>query len=602
VHLKRWLVVSTGIVVALTRIWARSRTLWDWDETLFALGVRSYDVTQHHPHPPGFPLFVVAAKFVRLFVQSDFRALQAINVIAAIALFPLLLWLALELRFPFRTAYLGALLFVFLPNVWFYGGTAFSDIPALALTIAACACLLRGCESRRAYFAGALLLGLAAAIRPQALVIGLVPALSSSWCRKRPKDVVVASAMGIAILGIAYCGAAFASSSVRGYVNAMHAHALYMHDVDSFNNPNRPPLSRLFADYFLRGIPGGRASLIISALALSSVILSFVRKESSVWLLMGTFLPFEIFAWYMLDMYGIPRFATTWAPMYALLAVNAIDTIVRLLATSHRDAVLGQSVGVAALIVQIAMWTLPSLREVRRTASPPVAAMQWIAANVPNANPLYVEAGLLPFAQVLRPGANIITVADDLAKLPAVPTTHDWFIRARGTPVTCGVNFSRHEGRLLRIQSHANYETSITPLTGFARFAAGWYGAENEGAHETRWMGRLSQTFLPALGGTAKLMLSFELPMELVDRHVAIDLIFNGEEIEHFAPTSTSVTKEVAVVSRADGWNELVISTDKTLNPANEHITSESRDLGLMLTGYTWQSSSQSSAQKGACD
>jgi hypothetical protein len=123
----------------VSRIWARSRTLWDWDEALFAIAVRSYDVTLHHPHPPGFPLYIAMA----------------------IALFPLLLWFALELRFPFRTAYLGSLLFVFFPNVWFFGGTAFRDIPALAL-----------------------LLGLAAAIRPQSLVVGCAPALYASWCRK----------------------------------------------------------------------------------------------------------------------------------------------------------------------------------------------------------------------------------------------------------------------------------------------------------------------------------------------------------------------------------------------------------------------------------
>src|SRR5690242_16987938 len=87
--LQRRLLDLTVLAVALTRIWARSRTLWDWDEALFAQAVRSYDVTMHHPHPPGFPLYIALAKCVRLFVHSDFHALQVITTIGAIALFPM---------------------------------------------------------------------------------------------------------------------------------------------------------------------------------------------------------------------------------------------------------------------------------------------------------------------------------------------------------------------------------------------------------------------------------------------------------------------------------------------------------------------------------
>ena len=43
-----------------------------------------------------------------------------------------------------ETPYFDSLLFVFFPNVWFFGGTAFSDLPGLALLLAASATLLRG--------------------------------------------------------------------------------------------------------------------------------------------------------------------------------------------------------------------------------------------------------------------------------------------------------------------------------------------------------------------------------------------------------------------------------------------------------------------------
>ncbi|HYR29483.1 MAG TPA: hypothetical protein VEU30_13515, partial [Thermoanaerobaculia bacterium] len=160
--LQRRLVWIVALLVAATRVFALSKTIWDWDEAQFASGVRDVEVgPYHHPHPPGFPVYIGLAKLVRLVAPSEFAALQTVVFLAACALFPLGFLLARELRFRFSTAVLGPLLFCFLPNVWFYGGTAFSDIPGVALALAAAMMLLRGCRSPRAYLLGALLLGLA---------------------------------------------------------------------------------------------------------------------------------------------------------------------------------------------------------------------------------------------------------------------------------------------------------------------------------------------------------------------------------------------------------------------------------------------------------
>src|SRR2546430_12269101 len=77
-----------ALVCAATRLPAMAKTLWDWDEALFCLGMRSYDVTAHHPHPPGFPVYIALGRIVRTVIHNDFRALQAVNLIAAILPFP----------------------------------------------------------------------------------------------------------------------------------------------------------------------------------------------------------------------------------------------------------------------------------------------------------------------------------------------------------------------------------------------------------------------------------------------------------------------------------------------------------------------------------
>ncbi|HVR41020.1 MAG TPA: hypothetical protein VMU84_18145 [Thermoanaerobaculia bacterium] len=328
---QRRLVLATAIFVAATRLIAISATLWDWDEALFVLAVREYEVTQHHPHPPGFPVFVAAAKLVAFFGVSEFRALQTIVVLAAMALFPLLFFLARELRFEFRTAYLAALLFAFFPNVWFYGGTALSDVAALALIVTACALLLRGCRDVRSYYAGAVVLALAAGVRPQSLMMALVPALLASWIQFRSswKRFVLATLLGAVILAACYAGAILASESPSAYLATMRGLSKYLHDVDSISNPHRQPLAQVAEPIFLRPMRGGRLPLVVLALASIGVIASFVKRHAGVWILLAIFLPFTIFAWLMLDTNSMCRYAIVWLPMYALLCAYGAGAVGR---------------------------------------------------------------------------------------------------------------------------------------------------------------------------------------------------------------------------------------------------------------------------------
>ena len=61
--------------------------------------MRDFNIAADHPHPPGFPLYVLAGRLVHLVVPSEFRALQAVNLIAAILLFPAVYFLARAFRF-----------------------------------------------------------------------------------------------------------------------------------------------------------------------------------------------------------------------------------------------------------------------------------------------------------------------------------------------------------------------------------------------------------------------------------------------------------------------------------------------------------------------
>ena len=352
--------VALSIVVACTRLLAISRTLWDWDEALFVLALGEYDVAAFHPHPPGFPLFIAAAKLIPL---EPFRALQTLVVISSLFVFPAAFFLARELRASTFVAFGSALILAYLPNVWFYGGTGFSDVPSMVLSLVASALLLRGCRSDRALVGGCVVLGIAAGIRPQNLIIGAAPFVVAFICRRR---VAVAGAVVVAAIVIAsYGGAAMATGDLAAYRNAIAEHGKYIRETDSFLSDLRPSLIAVADDFLIRPF---RAPLINAMVVLFAVIGVFRRRRVAVHAV-AIFAPFVLFAWLFLDFHSASRFSVAYMPLFALLAGEGMDFRARMPL-------------LAIVVASMVLWTLPALHEVRTTASPPVAAITFIRATV----------------------------------------------------------------------------------------------------------------------------------------------------------------------------------------------------------------------------
>jgi hypothetical protein len=576
---QRMLVLATAVAVALSRLLAVSRSLWDWDEALFCLALGDYDVVVHRPHPPGFPVYVALAKVAAL-VLPAFRSYQFINGLAACALFPLLYLLGRELRFPFAAAFGGALLYVFLPNVWYFGGTAFSDVTGTAMIVASCLLLLIGRRSAAAFAFGAIVLGLAAGIRPQALLFAAVPALMATWAQWKVSRarVVAVVAMGGAVVAICYGGAALASSSVSGYLHTSAALKDYLRKVDSFLAPGRPPLTSLIGTYFVDPMRSGKLGLLMTGLASIAAVAALVRRDRGVVVLLSIFAPFVIFAWLMLDLNSVTRYSIAWLPLYAMLAAHAPFAVLPL--RSSRVATLASTLIVAVLLFRSVTWTLPALREVREHVSPTVRAMTWMLEHG-GSGTLYVDGALMPMAALyLPPERTVIVSAENDIPLDAIAPGSQFAVE--GIVPSPEHTFVRDRGRLFEIARRRYFEVSIVHVDEFPHFIAGWYGAEGEGAREWRWMSGRSVTMLPSRSGPALL----RLELEPANAAAKIDVVLNGAVLERFS-CPTRCVKQWQVASRRNG-NELTISTDRVVNPERAGHPGDSRNLGLRVWQVDW--------------
>lgn len=572
-----WIVAA---VCAASRFASRARTLWDWDEVLFCLGMRLYDVTSHHPHPPGFPVYIGLAHIARLFTPNDFRALQTINVIAAIFVFPAIFFFARELRLRFTTALVAALLFAFFPNVWFFGGTAFSDVPSIVLVVVAAAMLLRGCRDANSYLIGTLLLALAIGIRPQNFLVGLVPGLIATWHRARAsfRDVVFAALIGVTTVVLAFGSAIHATGSFERYMVTVRAHGEYISRVDSFRAPERPPLWRLFDRFFIKQYQSPPLSIVTSLFVLASIIGAIRNRDRSILLNILTFAPFAISAWLMLDRFSINRFSIGYAPMFAILAADGVARVSR--GREHIEATLGVLLAGAFFI-----WTVPGLTPVRNELSPSVLAVEAVKQHIdPHRDQLFVGFSMTPFVEYFAPHMPFIRVQEQRA-MPLTSTPRRPFLLAEVTSEHHdGWFFRRERERLWNIARRHYFEVALMPLKELPQFGAGWYAPERSAEDEARWMAGHSVTTLPPSDGPSTLRLDFRIPGEMLPRQPQVTVTFNGKVLERFRVTSDATSREYEVTpAPAHARNVLELSIDRVLNQKLAGINDDNRDLGLLM-------------------
>ncbi len=570
------------VAVIVSRFFALSKTISDWDETLFAFGVDEYDVRVHHPHPPGYPLFILAAKFARLFVASDFRALQAVATIASALIFPAVFLLARELRMRVPESLAAALMASFLPTIWYYGGTGLSDVPAACLAVFASALLLRGGRDPRAYLAGSLVAALAAGIRPHLLMIAAVPALVSAFALRRARIVALSWAAGAAAVMATYGAAAYFSADFpNGYLEELREIAVFVRNVDSLANPDRPPLRELAPKTLWFPYAGGDARWWIAGFS----IVALLRPRTS-GIVLAMFAPIAVFTWLSLDFHSLPRYAVAYVVAYAILAAIGIGVVADRLPRMN-----AAFLAMATLVVTITLieWVRPALR-VAREAAPTAAAFDWIRNSIPSTGPrIFVENELELLGRYLSRGYDTKFVyephdirAEDLqpGNLYVVEGTS----RERGARV-----FARQRNELWEIARPRYFEVSVIPMHSMVWYAEGWFGTDDGSEDAPRWMGPKSRAWVATFGAkTIELRARFYVPVDTTPRPPAVSVVWNGKLVERVVPPGNTLDLRYVLTSQ-EAANVLDLEVDVWANPSRDGTGDDARDLGLQLIELSWQ-------------
>jgi len=574
------------IVCGASRFLAMARTLWDWDEALFCLGMRAYDVTNHHPHPPGFPVYIGAAKLLRLLTHDDFRALQSVNLIAGVLLFPAMFLLARELRFRFTTSVIAGMLCAFFPNVWFFGGTAFSDVPSMVLVVFAVAMYLRGCRDANAYLIATLLLALAIGIRPQNLLIGLFPGALATWHRWRDdwRDVIFALLLGIAVTGVAYGSAIYATGSWDRYVDAVRNHGEYISRIDSYHSPERPQLWRLFDRFFLKIYQWQPMNIIISIFVAVSIVGAIRRRDRRILYIALAFLPVAIAAWLMLDRYSVTRFSIGYIPMFAIMAADGIARV------AWKRVDVFEPLIASIVIAMFVIWTAPAFTTVRNDVAPSVAAVSAVRQHVdPHRDRLFVGFSMTPFLEYLAPYMPYTRVEGERAMPISAVNRKPYLLTEIDVEQPSGWVFTREKGQLWNITRRHYFTTALEPIRDVPQFVSGWYGSERSTIDEIRWMGHHSVTKLPPRSGKSALHLTFDIPDELMPSRPTLTISLNGAIVDRFQPAEAHLTKSYEVdAAPNNAWNVLELDTDKVLNEQQQHLGNDPRDLGILMKWLSW--------------
>lgn len=182
----RFFLAIAALAFLGAHVWFFPRSLGDIDTINFALGVEHFDVRQHRPHPPGYPVFVAMGKASTAALEAlapswDRTERAAVGLATwGVAAGSIGVWIFtrfwLMLGWTPMAAWAAAALALASPLFWFTAARPLTDVVALVAAVAVQCGLLRAwrgvgadASSARIVVAGAAAAGLLIGLRTQTM-------------------------------------------------------------------------------------------------------------------------------------------------------------------------------------------------------------------------------------------------------------------------------------------------------------------------------------------------------------------------------------------------------------------------------------------------
>lgn len=440
--------VALAIVVGLGHVPFLATSLEDIDSVNFALGLRDFDVAQHRPHPPGYPVYIGLGKVMAAVVGAmpgaglrsriDARALSLLSLLAAVGLVFLLYrafaalapgrgatapWSTLDLRALAATG-----LTLASPLAWTLAVRPMSDLPGLAAALAAQACLLTAwwwqaptasgdrrlppdilATSGQMIVLGALVAGVAVGLRTQTL--WLTAPLLVAVLVDRIGRGVAGAIMGVLMTFTIGCllwavPLVVASGGLNAYLAALGTQA--GEDFASGDMLYVNPAPRLVAAALVHTFvdPWEWTGLGAAVLALAGLggVWLLLRDRRSLAAVVAMTVPYLIFHLLFQDT-SFTRYSAPFVPVVAWLAVTGLGFVVPRLAAP----------AAAALAVVAVLAGTRTLAGYRATSAPAVQAVAAMNAALTQGKP----GGLGMHQTFRRPlEAELVGVAPQLPSPP----------------------------------------------------------------------------------------------------------------------------------------------------------------------------------------
>ena len=313
--------------------------LEDIDSINFALGLRHFDVAEHQPHPPGYPVYIALGKMADAilqrvapsvgFMRRESLALAIWSPIAGAVALVAAFWIFRHLSTGLAALWAAGLLAAN-PLFWVAGSRPMSDMTGLALALVAQALCLKGASDKRALIVGAIVAGVAAGLRVQTVCLTLplfVFAVMQQrhqgalWIISRPVAALALGGLAWAIPLIAVTG------GVDEYLVALRSQA----DEDfawtgmlwTTPTPRRLVLA-LWETIVLpwNSVPLG---IVVGVLASVGALVALVRQRRAALLIVLAFVPYAAFHLLFQETIHV-RYAMPILPAVAWLAVCAVST------------------------------------------------------------------------------------------------------------------------------------------------------------------------------------------------------------------------------------------------------------------------------------